>query len=513
MSYYQSLARKFRPQTFGDVCEQEAIIKTLKSAIELNRVSHAYIFSGSRGTGKTTLARIFAKALNCKNLKENQEPCNECSSCKEISSSSSLDVIEIDGASNRGIDDIRKLNESTMYTPSSSPYRIYIIDEVHMLTKEAFNALLKTLEEPPKNVKFFFATTEPHKVLPTIMSRTQRFNLKRISIPNIIVKLQKILTNLSITVEEDALNALAQSAEGSLRDAESLLDQVLCTDKKHIFYEDVALSLGFCNKEAFFHLDRAFYDQDLKVAFALSNQLFEEGKDYGYFLNMLLDHYKKILQIKLGAKNIHEISNSDRKRYEESASVYTTNQCLYILEYLMKWIQTLNQIELKPVFVEMILLHIIRARSQIFANELVERLEALQKSPQEAPMGKVAAAFQVATPPMKVPQEPRALEPTVPEPVVSEPQVPASQEILPQKATPLEVMPQEAMPQTPKAAQETAPIEAQNPKGPTPEPVQEPDSEQTPPIESAPRDPIKLQKHETILRFASVELNGIIKKR
>ncbi|MCH9630306.1 MAG: Holliday junction ATP-dependent DNA helicase RuvB [Chlamydiia bacterium] len=511
MSHYQSLARKFRPQTFGDVCEQEAIIKTLKSAIELNRVSHAYIFTGSRGTGKTTLARIFAKALNCSNLKENQEPCNECSSCKEISSSSSLDVIEIDGASNRGIDDIRKLNETTMYTPSSSPYRIYIIDEVHMLTKEAFNALLKTLEEPPKNVKFFFATTEPHKVLPTIMSRTQRFDLKRISIPNIIVKLQKILTKLSITIEEDALNALAQSAEGSLRDAESLLDQVLCTDKKHILYEDVAKSLGFCNKEAFFQLDGAFHNQDLKVAFSLSKQLFEEGKDYGYFLNMLLDHYKKILQIKLGAKNIHEISNSDRKRYEESASVYTTNQCLYILEYLMKWIQTLNQVELKPAFVEMILLHIIRSRSQVFANELVERLEALQKTPQEPPMEKAAAAFQVATPPMSSAKEPK---PEATNPVPQEPVVQEIKEDPPRAAVepaPIET-PQPVEPEAVKlASQQPA---AQNVVEESPKATVETVPEQAAaPSEPRPRDPIKLQEYETMLRFASVELNGIIKKR
>ena len=182
MDNYQIISRKYRPQNFHDVVGQNPIIQTLINALKKGRLAQAYLFCGSRGTGKTTLARILAKALNCKNLREDYEPCNTCTSCMEIASSRSLDVMEIDGASNRGIDDIRKLNETVGYAASSGKYKIYIIDEVHMLTKEAFNALLKTLEEPPKNTKFFFATTEPHKVLPTIMSRCQRFDLRRISL-------------------------------------------------------------------------------------------------------------------------------------------------------------------------------------------------------------------------------------------------------------------------------------------------------------------------------------------
>ena len=227
---YQTFTRKYRPQKFQEVVGQEAIVTTLKNAIRLKRSAHAYLFSGSRGVGKTTLARLFAKALNCQNLDGQIEPCNECVSCKEIASSRSMDVIEIDGASNRGIDDMRQINETITYAPARG-YKIYIIDEVHMLTKEAFNALLKTLEEPPPAVKFFFATTEAHKVLPTIISRCQRFDLTQISHESIVTKLQAIAKESSREVEEEAMHLIARFSEGSLRDAESFLDQIFCFEE------------------------------------------------------------------------------------------------------------------------------------------------------------------------------------------------------------------------------------------------------------------------------------------
>ncbi|MBU6447179.1 MAG: DNA polymerase III subunit gamma/tau, partial [Verrucomicrobia bacterium] len=206
---YQVLARKYRPQSFRDVLAQDAAVTTLKNAIRFDKVAHAYLFCGSRGVGKTTLARLFAKALNCQSLTADFEPCNQCSSCHEISSGQSLDVIEIDGASNRGIDDIRQINETVGYAPSRGRYKIYIIDEVHMLTKEAFNALLKTLEEPPEQAKFFFATTEAHKVLPTIISRCQRFDLARIPPSLIVSKLGEIALDLNRMVDKEALELIA----------------------------------------------------------------------------------------------------------------------------------------------------------------------------------------------------------------------------------------------------------------------------------------------------------------
>ena len=213
MADYQVIARKYRPQTFADVLGQSPIVTTLKNAIKKNRLAHAYLFCGSRGTGKTTLARVFAKALNCLQPTQDGEPCNQCTSCRGIVSGSSMDVLEIDGASNRGIEDIRQINETVGYATSSGKYKIYIIDEVHMLTKEAFNALLKTLEEPPAKVLFFFATTEPHKVLPTILSRCQRFNLSRISPQLIVNKLARIAKDLNAVAEEEALHMIATRAE------------------------------------------------------------------------------------------------------------------------------------------------------------------------------------------------------------------------------------------------------------------------------------------------------------
>ncbi|MEI6243149.1 MAG: DNA polymerase III subunit gamma/tau, partial [Chlamydiota bacterium] len=306
MKKYQVLARRYRPQTFRDVVGQEAIITTLKNAIRLQKVSHAYLFSGSRGIGKTTLVRIFAKALNCKNLTKDQEPCNECSSCQEISSSRSLDVIEIDGASNRGIDDIRQINETICYAASSGNYKIYIIDEVHMLTKEAFNALLKTLEEPPPMSKFFFATTEPHKVLPTIISRCQRFDLARIPQEKIMQKLDFIVQDLQREVQSEALHLIARLSEGSLRDAESLLDQILCYEEGTVTAEMIRKTLGFLPQDYFFYLDQAIQTANTAFAFECAAHIFQSGKHLAYFLEELIEHYRHLLLAKIG---------EDKKRF------------------------------------------------------------------------------------------------------------------------------------------------------------------------------------------------------
>ncbi|MGE5855121.1 MAG: DNA polymerase III subunit gamma/tau, partial [Syntrophaceae bacterium] len=222
---YLVLARKWRPQVFEDVVGQDHVITTLRNAIRLGRVAHAFIFSGPRGVGKTSVARILAKALNCEKG-PSEIPCNACANCREITEGSSMDVREIDGASNRGIDEIRELRENVKFSPSSSRYKIYIIDEVHMLTKEAFNALLKTLEEPPEHVMFIFATTEVHKVPATILSRCQRFDFRRISIEEIMTRLRYIAGEEKVTIDEDALMVIAKKGDGSLRDSQSIFDQV-----------------------------------------------------------------------------------------------------------------------------------------------------------------------------------------------------------------------------------------------------------------------------------------------
>lgn len=250
---YQVLSRKFRPQKFEEVIGQNHVSRTLQNAIKLNRVAHGYIFSGPRGVGKTTMARILAKALNCKNPEDNN-PCGSCTNCLEITDGRNMDVLEIDGASNRGIDDIRELRESAKYPPTSGKFRVYIIDEVHMLTKEAFNALLKTLEEPAPYVIFILATTDQHKIPATIISRTQRFDFKRISVANIIKQMKMILENEKISYDDDSLILIALKADGGLRDALSVLDQVIAFNESQIEIDTVRSVLGVVESSVFLNL-------------------------------------------------------------------------------------------------------------------------------------------------------------------------------------------------------------------------------------------------------------------
>jgi DNA polymerase-3 subunit gamma/tau len=364
-SIYQIIPRKYRPQRFKNIVGQDAIVSTLKNALLYKRLGQAYLFCGCKGTGKTTTARLFAKALNCAQLTEEQEPCNQCPSCIEIANGNSLDVLEIDGASNRGIDDIRQINETVGYAPAYGKYKIYIVDEVHMLTKEAFNALLKTLEEPPAHVKFFFATTEPHKVLPTIVSRCQRFDLARISPEAMREKLLRVIEDLNVTVDPAALDLLIQMSDGSLRDAESLLDQLFCYEQGAITLETVTTTFGITPKSAFLALDEAVAKRDLPFAFAFAEQVFTSGKDLNAFMDALVEHYRSILK--------------DLTQTKQTHPVYTAEQCLYLLEFLTEWGHKLSKTPFKQVGLEIILLHLIRSSMRISIDSLVYRLLELEK--------------------------------------------------------------------------------------------------------------------------------------
>src|SRR5438094_3249875 len=277
---YQVIARKYRPQRFSDVVGQEHVTQTLSNAIEQNRIAHAYLFCGPRGTGKTTIARIFAKGLNCTNGPKAEFDETD-PRCLEIAEGRSLDVLEIDGASNNGVEQVRELRETCKYAPANSRFKIYIIDEVHMLSTAAFNALLKTLEEPPEHVKFMFATTDPEKVLPTILSRCQRFDLRRIPVSLISKHLSEIAKKEKVKVEPAALRAIARGAEGAMRDAESTLDQLIsfCGDK--IEEPDVLSMFGLTAQSQLLELSRAVLSGEVGPALRQLNDLAANGKDLG----------------------------------------------------------------------------------------------------------------------------------------------------------------------------------------------------------------------------------------
>jgi len=300
---YLVFARKWRPQIFEEVVGQEHVTTTLTNAILSNRVAHAYLFSGPRGVGKTTTARIFAKALNCQSSdKPTITPCNKCEACLEITEGRSLDVIEIDGASNRGIEEIRQLRENVKFGPSKGRYKVYIIDEVHQITQDGFNALLKTLEEPPAYVKFIFATTHKHKIIPTILSRCQRFDFKKVPTTQLVEKLKSISTSENVKIDEDALYAIARSADGSVRDAESVLDQVVSFSRGKISTEDVVSMLGSIEQEAFFEITRVIMDKDAEAGLKLINKFVNDGKDLYQFVSGLLEHFRNLAIAKVQAQ-------------------------------------------------------------------------------------------------------------------------------------------------------------------------------------------------------------------
>ena len=300
---YLVLARKHRPSTFDEVIGQEHITELLKKAIAAKRIAHAYLFCGPRGIGKTSCARILAKALNCQDG-PTVNPCGKCPSCLEIAKGSSFDVLEIDGASNRGIDEVRVLRENVKFAPAYGAYKIYIVDEVHMLTTEAFNALLKTLEEPPPHVKFIFATTDPNKVPATIISRCQRYDFKRVPVKVIIEALSQICQKEKFSVTPEALYAIARAAQGSLRDALSILDQVSALSDRQIKNDDVCSMLGLVELEFLFNLVEAIADKDCAAALKVLDDIIDKGKDIKQLGRDLLEHLRNLMIVKTGGKSL-----------------------------------------------------------------------------------------------------------------------------------------------------------------------------------------------------------------
>jgi len=332
---YLVFARKYRPQTFAEVYAQEHITKILESTIQLNRIAHAYLFTGPRGVGKTSMARIFAKSLNCITNGPSIKPCNECQNCVEITQGISADVIEIDGASNTGVEDIRDLQRELMYSTSNSLFKIYIIDEVHMLSKNAFNALLKTLEEPPENVIFIFATTEPHKVLPTIISRCQRFDFKRIPIPAIVKMIKSISQDENIKIADNAMFMIAKKADGSMRDALSLLDQILALGNREVSEKDVMEIFGIVDQDIYRNIVTSICERQPANMVNILHNILEKGNDIQEFINGLMDYLRNILFTKLEI-DIPEFSADAKNTLKELALNFSENELLYLISLLIK---------------------------------------------------------------------------------------------------------------------------------------------------------------------------------
>ncbi len=376
---YQVIARKYRPQRFGDVVGQEHVTQTLTHAIEQKRIAHAYIFCGPRGTGKTTIARIFAKCLNCTDgprvdfSDDDPKP-------QEIAEGRSLDVLEIDGASNNGVEQVRELRETCKYAPASSRFKIYIIDEVHMLSTAAFNALLKTLEEPPAHVKFMFATTDPEKVLPTILSRCQRFDLRRIPAALIAKHLAEIAKKEKVKIDAAALYAVARGAEGAMRDAESALDQLIsfCGDK--IEETDVLSMFGLTAQGQVIELARAVLAGEVETALRHLNELANNGKDLGRLLSDLLNHFRNLLiyQVSKGDLKLLEASEAEAAALAEQAKSATSAGLTRIMDVLAGAELRLRDAPSKKTLVEVTLLKAMEARNAVSVDALLKQLQNLK---------------------------------------------------------------------------------------------------------------------------------------
>lgn len=359
---YKALYRTYRPQTFREVVGQEVIVKTLQNAIANNKISHAYLLSGPRGTGKTTIARIFAKTLNCDHVELN-EPCNKCVSCYEISDSNSPDVIEIDAASNNGVDEIREIREKVKFLPSGTKYKIYIIDEVHMLSTGAFNALLKTLEEPPKHVIFILATTEPQKLPATIISRCQRFDFKALSVGDITHKLRTVCSEEGFNITEEALNAISEAAEGGLRDALSIMDQAISYCDEEVSIEEVNLVTGNLSYDKLIELATFFNTGDVNGALETTNELIDLGKEVPKLVGGLLQFYRDMLLFKNVDSPVYSKYIFEKEKFKELAQNTAIEKIFYYIDVLSDVQMKIKYSQTPRIYLEIAIIKLINMSS------------------------------------------------------------------------------------------------------------------------------------------------------
>lgn len=373
---YQALYRQYRPKNFDEVLGQKHITITLRNQIQKESISHAYLFSGTRGTGKTSTAKIFSRAVNCLNPTEGN-PCNECEICKGILDESIMDVIEMDAASNNGVDDIRDLREKVVYPPARTKYKVYIVDEVHMLSKAAFNALLKTLEEPPKHLIFILATTEPEKLPQTILSRCQRFDFKRVTTKDIIENMRNICNNLGLDVEDKVLSLIARNSDGAMRDALSLLDKCVSFINDKITYSDATNILGIVNSDIILNIIQDIIDKNLERVLQSIDEVIQNGKDIHQFIKDLISHFRNLMIIKT-SKNPMELIDID----EETLEKYLGQSKSISIDFILKGLDILTVADEKAkwstqprVILEMAVIQLTKLEEELSLEERVKRLE------------------------------------------------------------------------------------------------------------------------------------------
>lgn len=414
---YQALYRKFRPTEFEDVKGQEHIVTTLKNQIKADRIGHAYLFCGTRGTGKTTVAKIFAKAVNCEHPVDGS-PCGECPSCRAIADGSSMNVIEIDAASNNGVDNIRQIREEVSYRPTEGKYKVYIIDEVHMLSTGAFNALLKTLEEPPSYVIFILATTEAHKIPITILSRCQRYDFHRISIDTIAARLSDLMLQEKVDVEEKAIRYVANAGDGSMRDALSLLDQCIAFHLgETLTYENVLEVLGAVDTEVFSRLLRQIIDKNVAAAISILDELVDEGRELGQLVSDFTWYLRNLLLIQSSddMEEVLDMSQDSIDALKEEAKLISPE---VLLRYIRIFSELGNQVRYasqKRIVIEIAIIKLCRPEMETDQTSIIDRLESLeQKMAQGVPAAQVrAGTMQQSTAPgaaqVKKPELPKAI--------------------------------------------------------------------------------------------------------